>query len=328
MNYDSRKNFITAGILTTMIIALMVAAVEISGEKEILFPEIAAIATGNLLNFKRSWNVSPMQMILFITAGAFSGLGIVAFFPGSFILQFITAFVLSQIMLMISGTTFAPMISAVVLPVVLQTKSIIYPISAFVFTTLIVIVRITFEKKDIRPREKSEINRDEICLTRRSVEILIRALIVFIVASAAIHLNIVFVCAPPLLVFFTELSNNSSGKTFKETVKIIVFMTICAFDGAVLRYILSMKFLLLPAFTAAVAVMVYIVVTYIFKMYLPPAGAITLLAFLIPEGSVISYPFQILAGVVFFAVVINIKEKCKNKVENIKSKREFDIENL
>ena len=53
-------------------------------------------------------------------------------------LEILIAFVFAQILFMLSGTTFAPMISAIVLPVMMQTESFIYPIAAFLLTVAVV----------------------------------------------------------------------------------------------------------------------------------------------------------------------------------------------
>lgn len=53
---------------------------------------------------------------------------------------------------MLSGTTFAPMISAIVLPVMMQTESFIYPIAAFLLTIAVVLFRRFLLKVKIRDK--------------------------------------------------------------------------------------------------------------------------------------------------------------------------------
>ena len=46
------------GELTVIVIAIMIAASEVLGEREIIFPEIAAIAVGMLLAPRRPWQTT------------------------------------------------------------------------------------------------------------------------------------------------------------------------------------------------------------------------------------------------------------------------------
>ena len=58
-----RKRYLFA---LTMIL-LMVAVAELSGEKEIIFPEMAALTVGMWIVDKRVWQVSRMRMVILMT---------------------------------------------------------------------------------------------------------------------------------------------------------------------------------------------------------------------------------------------------------------------
>ena len=60
--------------------------------------------------------------------------------------QMLLAFALCQILYLFSRTTFAPMISAMVLPVFLGTTSWVYPVSAVALTVIISGLQLFFEK--------------------------------------------------------------------------------------------------------------------------------------------------------------------------------------
>ena len=55
---------------------------------------------------------------------------------------------------MFSGTTFAPFVSAIVLPVMMQTTSIVYPIAAFVLTLLVILFHKLFLFQGLRTDEE------------------------------------------------------------------------------------------------------------------------------------------------------------------------------
>ncbi len=115
---------------------MIIAAVVIK-EKEIIFPEIAAIAIGWLAAPKKSWKVNEFQMIFMIAVCAFAGIAIVRYLNADIKIQIILSFIFAQTVYLISNTTFMPAISAAVLPVLLQTENIIYPLSAIIFTALV-----------------------------------------------------------------------------------------------------------------------------------------------------------------------------------------------
>ena len=128
-----KKKNITAVAVT----AIMIIAAVVIKEKEIIFPEIAAIAIGWLAAPKKSWKVNEFQMIFMIAVCAFAGIAIVRYLNADIKIQIILSFIFAQTVYLISNTTFMPAISAAVLPVLLQTENIIYPLSAIIFTALV-----------------------------------------------------------------------------------------------------------------------------------------------------------------------------------------------
>jgi hypothetical protein len=73
-------------------------------------------------------------------------------------------------------------------------------------------------------------------------------------------------------------------------------ITVCAFVGAVSRYVLNMTLGLPLTVAALTATAIMFVIVYCTKMYIPPAGALTILGMIIPSESVLLYPLQILVG--------------------------------
>ena len=91
---------------------------------------------------KKSWQVSSRRMLGLIGLCAFIGFEISCYVNLPLSLKVILAFVICQIIYLYSGTNFTPMISAMVLPVLMGTESMIYPVTAICLTGLIII----FEK--------------------------------------------------------------------------------------------------------------------------------------------------------------------------------------
>lgn len=281
-------------IIPVVIIALMVEAAIIFHDQEILFPEIAAIAIGALVSPQLSWKTSRLRILITIMVAAICGMLIVVYVHLPVAYEMVLAYFIGQILLLVSETTFAPMISAIVLPVMLQTRSINYLISAFVFTSLILIVHYFFEKKglvEVKPVIFSSMwNKEKITI------MMARTLLALMGIVLAFRSGFKFAVAPPLLVAFTEFTN-PQGKVRKKPMQAILLIFVCALVASYSRYILAMQLkmsLLIPVCVTSMFVIFMIATT---KMYIPPAGAIGILAFLIPEEAVIYYPLHVFVGI-------------------------------
>lgn len=314
-----KKNFIKAipYISTLLLVGIMVGIAEIVNEKEIIFPEITALAVGYMVAKKRSWKVNGRRMIFLITLCAVVGVLIVRYSGLNLYLQMIIAFSFAQILFMFSGTTFAPFVSAIVLPIMMQTKSFIYPISAFVLTLLVILFHDLFLKAGIREDE------DYIPVMLNSkddiIDTAIRILCVGVIGFVAIYFNLKFIIAPPLLVAFTEFSR-PRNKVRNLPVKVVAVITSCALVGSLSRYLLSMKLDMPLTVSALVATLVMLMILTYAKMYMPPVGAITILSMIIPESSVVTYPLQIFIGSV---VVITLSRILFMKRQN--KKYEYEL---
>ena len=272
-------------VLTLVLVGIMTFVAEILGEWEIIFPEITALAIGYMITQKQGWKVNDSRMI--------AGVLTVRYIKVGLYLEILIAFVFAQILFMLSGTTFAPMISAIVLPVMMQTESFIYPIAAFLLTIAVVLFRRFLLKVKIRDKEDFQ----SVNLHTKSdvIDTAVRTICVAVVGFFAIWSGFKFAIAPPLLVAFTEFSR-PKNKARNKPVKTVLLITVCAFVGAVSRYVLNMTLGLPLTVAALTATAIMLVIVYFTKMYIPPAGALTILSMIIPSESVLLYPLQILVG--------------------------------
>lgn len=290
-------------ISTLLLVGLMVGIAELLNEKEIIFPEITALAVGYLVAQKRSWKVNGKRMLLLITICATVGVLIVRYSGLTLFPQMIIAFSFAQILFMFSGTTFAPFVSAIVLPVMMQTKSFIYPISAVVLTILVIGFHQLFLKMKIREDEEyipvMLNSKDDI------IDTALRIVCVAIVGFVAIYFDFKFVIAPPLLVAFTEFSR-PRNKVRNKPIKTVLVITGCALVGSLSRYLLTIKLELPLTVSALIATLIMLLILTYTKMYMPPVGAITILSMIIPEISVITYPLQIFVGSVVIIILSRV----------------------
>lgn len=290
-------------ISTLLLVGIMVGIAELLNEKEIIFPEITALAVGYMVAQKRSWKVNGKRMLLLITICATVGVLIVRYSGLTLFQQMIIAFSFAQILFMFSGTTFAPFVSAIVLPVMMQTKSFIYPISAVVLTILVIGFHQLFLKMKIREDEEyipvMLNSKDDI------IDTALRIVCVAIVGFVAIYFNYKFIIAPPLLVAFTEFSR-PRNKVRNKPIKTVLVITGCALVGSLSRYLLTIKLELPLTVSALIATLIMLLILTYTKMYMPPVGEITILSMIIPQSSVITYPLQIFVGSVVIILLSRV----------------------
>jgi len=290
-----KREWIIKG-LVLLIVAVMVGAAELLGEMEIIFPEITAIAVGALMAPKLAWRTNRKRILLMIMICAILGIGIVRFIPGPTWMKLTLAYAAAQIVYLKSGTSFAPMISAIALPVLLGAESIVYPLAALVLTVLILGCHAALEKTGVKERAEYipvKTGRQD------WKDAGLRLVLVAAAAWAVLKIDCRFVIAPPLLVAFTEFSKRDSGAR-KRPVTVVAAIALCGLAGTVCRAVLHL-FLQLPLTLAAVVAAVFMMmILEKLKAYVPPAGALCILPMLIPAEAVPGYPIQILVGAALF----------------------------
>ena len=119
-----RKQLLSDGLVLA-IVAAMVDAAELTGQSEIIFPEITAIAVGAFLSPRLAWRTDRVRMLVTVTLCAVLGVLLVRFVPLPVWGRLTLAYGLAQVVFLLSGTRFAPMISAIALPVLLGTAAMI-----------------------------------------------------------------------------------------------------------------------------------------------------------------------------------------------------------
>ncbi|MBQ7521383.1 MAG: hypothetical protein IJU14_00705 [Clostridia bacterium] len=298
---------IIVNIISVAVIGIMVLVSELIHSKEVIFPEISAISLGALISPKFAWNTSKAKMIICITVCAICGYSISAFLPLNIYFKLLIAFIIGNIVLIFSRTSFAPMLSAIILPVILKTDSIIYPISAFSITVVIVALLYLFETTGIKGTYFYEPNT--INLKKDSIAFFKRFVIYAILSYLSVISNCMIALAPPLVVAFTELCNPNS-KARKYPVNICFIMMISAFTGEMTRQIFCTLYGL-PLFVGViVAVSIMIIILDTLKIYIPPMLAITTLAYLV-KANTVPYTVQITVGfsLLMLCAIVLFKDK-------------------
>ncbi len=286
----------------------MVGLAEWTNEKEILFPEMTALIIGLLIIDKRVWNVKRWQIILLMTLGAVAGICIVRYSPLPYVVNLCAAFVFAGASLLISRATLIPLISACVLPVLLHTESIIYPIAVFSMSVSVVLVQIILEKCGIRNRMPKSVCR------KPGKEDIIRWLILFCfvgaLAGLAVSMDYPYLILPPLMVTFVEMVNSKAGFKNRPT-QVFLFLATAATLGTVLQ-IVGHHHLHLPESIIAltIAAILFLIFEWTGK-YFAPAGALAFIPMLLPQEGLGWLPLEASIGAaLFITIAMVVFQKC------------------
>ncbi len=292
-------------ILTFMMVCLMVGISQCFNEPEIIFPEITALTIGSWLAPKQVWKTSPIKLILLILIYAIIGILMVKYINILLELKIIIAFTLCSMGLLISKTTFAPLISACILPILMGTESWIYPMSATFMTIIIVIVQKYLQ--DYGYSHTYQYQPVEFDYHHELWLFLKRLLVVTGLAVVATRLDIRLFIAPPLIVAFFELSANH--KKLRSQAPCLYGLTIfIAFISAYARYFLTLQYQIPLLITVALVTFILLLIIYSFKIFFPPIGAIAILPMILSPDLLLIYPFLIAIGfalLIIFAFLIS-----------------------
>lgn len=270
---------------------------EVLGKDEIIFPEIAALTVGAWIAKKQLWEVNRTKIMVLMSISAVLGYVLSAFFDIPILLKIVFGFLFCALSLIFTRCTMLPMISACILPILMQAKSIVYPVSVIAMTAVIITVQWLLEKHHLRvPQKHNPVVYDKKTEVSRWIFLFVT---VIIISAIAVGFDIIFLTAPPVIVTFCEFSYTDS-KARKSPVIIFLIISFCACFGACAR-LLMCQILNMPI-TAAVFIVIIVVLysmSFIGRLF-PPAGALALLPFIIDSNMLFLYPFEVMAGSAIF----------------------------
>lgn len=293
------KKSIVANIMTIILVALMILMAEMFQEREFIFPEITALTVGAWLAPKQVWKTNKIKLVLLIGIYASLGVILVKYINIDIYFKILIGFIACMFGLSVSKTTFAPLISATILPIIINTESWLYPLFAIFMSVLVVLGQKFLEMGGYRePLEYHpiKINWKEILLLNIK-----RLIALAIIALLALSLDLPFMIAPPLIVAFVELSGDHP-KLRHNAINLLIVTFICAFSGSYVRLIVSELWHLPLTLCAIIIVVIMLVVMNRTRIYFPPAGALAILPLLIGPTKLTIYPLVIATGLILFII--------------------------
>lgn len=290
-----------------MILA-MVGIAELTGEKEIIFPEMAALTIGLWIVDKRVWTVKKWQLIFLMTLGALVGIGIVRLSLFPLIVNLLLAFSFTAICLLFTNTTLIPLISACMLPVLLQTESWIYPSAVFVMSVLIAGGQKIMEKYKLR----TEI--PPLSLQRQWKKDSIRWLSIggtlFFLSAFALYTSQPYFIIPPLIVTYVEFVNSKAGFRNRPVQTLLLLVT--ASTIGTFFQIIGYQHFHLPE--TIVVLCIFICLFTLFEWigkFFAPAAALALIPTILPQRNLIWLPLQVTIGAtLLIATALLLFQQC------------------
>jgi hypothetical protein len=283
-----------------VLVAAMFAVAEHTGQKEIIFPEIAALALGAWIMEKSPWESTPLHFWISPTLAALTGVLIVRFFAYAPFFMITAAFCLVVVQLKLARSAVLPSLSAAILPVITHSDSWHYPLSVCVLTGMIAVGRM------LNPNDSGKMSvpantvvsgdTTPSALDRRESVHWIKLLAgVSLVTAVAVGFDHIFMVAPPLIVAFVEVSK-PGGTARKKAGRAMLLLVLAAFSGVfwlhLIHYSLHLQIWVSACMSTATVLLFY----HALRMPFPPAVAIALLPTILPEHDIRAYPWQVLAG--------------------------------
>lgn len=272
---------------------LMVAIAEWTGQREIIFPEIAALTIGCWIAEKQPWVSNKRKIFLLVSLASLIGVCVVRYLTAPLLVEVAVCFMFVGIALTLTKTTLIPIISACILPVYLQTTTWVYPVSVTIMSGIIIFMQWVMEKRKIRPKNTyipCEFNyKIEL---KKWTKLLI---LLVIIALVPVQSKNLYFMAPPLIVTLAAFSNPDNAIR-KIPAKIIACLTIAAIVGTLVKLILN-SYLHIPLPLCAVFACLLLFLTFekIHTLF-PPAGAILLLPLILKPEDMMYYPLEVLIG--------------------------------
>ena len=291
-------------VFTMALVMIMFALVDIYAEKEIIFPEISALALGFWIMEKPAWRGSNFAIWASPTMAALTGVLLLRYVNLSPILLIACAFILVVLQLKTLKSTVFPSISAAILAIITHTTSLLYPFSVSLLMAIIVLGKISLEafkhKKDpldsALQQQQQNNKPDALPELIYWGKILLGILTVSLIALGS---DYPFIIAPPLIVAFIELSRPGQACRQKP-IKVLLLIFLSACLGVMwLHVITTVLHGPLWLFSGLSLASVFLLYNGL-RISFPPAAALALLPVLVPASKLFMYPLHVLIGCTLF----------------------------
>jgi len=287
-----------------LVIAMYTVAV-ILPQKEIIFPELAALAVGTWVIGNHRWLHQPLLICISPTLAAVTGIIIVHFLSQYQVFAILLAFLVVSIELSIMRSHVTPSISAAILPIFLKIDSLYYPLAVGVLTVIIAFPQhwsLLTGKEKLRVSQMLPINKEPLAYNRNFLKWLSIYAGVILITLFAFFIHWPFIVAPPLIVAFVEIIQHREGIS-DQRFKLLWLIGCSAVWGSFSMKVLYTMVHLSIVIVAAFSVVGVLLLFRFLKLSFPPAMAISLLPTIIPSEYLGFYSVQVFIGAFLFIVL-------------------------
>lgn len=287
-------------------VTLMFLMAQLTAMDMLIFPEMLALLIGMLCSDKMPWKTDGVRSVIMMTLSAAIGVTIVNLSPFAMYFQALIGISAVALIIMLSDCTLMPCIAACLFAVYFEETSILYPCAVALMTFIVVRIRNFFIN---RGKLEASVKFRYLPDFEMDIKLWVLVILAYALISAIPLLSgFPLFIAPPLAVTLAESSaKDLSGKR----VKIWFILTVASIIGVIARFGI-VDILGFPEFVAAAVAAIFLLLELrLMNMVFPPAGAVTLLAFLV-EGNTFGYPLMIAAGA---AAVLAVSSFIYNRLE-------------
>ncbi len=287
--------FFREGVLLLLVVGMVGLAILLD-EKEIIFPELAAIALGSWVIVKRVWFTSRWRTLFALTAAGLAGTLLQLYSPLPLVLNIAIGFSAVMVLLILLRSSLYPAISACLLPLVLGHVTWRYPLIVFVLVFLLLGVQWLMERVGWR----ASLPFHPILPSRRVRlrQLLILLPIVLAMVILAEWLQQRFLILPPLIVLFVEFSKPGTGLR-KAPFTIIGLVTVAALLGNIGLFILERAWGFPPILAVGITTLLLLLIFMWGHRYFAPAMAILILPQIV-ESSWYLFPLEVMLSSALF----------------------------
>ena len=304
MDSQTKRGYLAAGA----IILAMIAAAVLLRDKEIIFPEIAALCTGVFLAPKLVWkDTGPGKFLGLMTLSACLGIVLPTVIPAELVvLRLVVGCAFTLVCLTVTGSGLWPMLSACVLPALMNVTAPAYLFSVAACSLAILLVKQALG--GFVPVKTDTDYRSWAVLRPRLTGCL--WLLVYALVPCALHITPLI--APPLFVLFLELYTED-GKQRGREWRVCLLGVLCCTLGAAAALLFQYHLGGGPLLAGLVITPLLFALLRGFGMYLPPVAALSFLPLILPAAKLPSYPLFTGITLVLMTVFLRIKRRrCGN----------------
>lgn len=279
--------------LSVVALAFMALGADVLGQREVIFPEIAALAIGLWIADKRMWDVNGHEIPLLMTMSAALGVLITTYLHVHIFVQLTLAFLISATIMTMMRVPLIPSIAAILLPVLLHTTSWHYPTSVAVMTTIMAVGTSLMQRWGMKTKlPDATPHKKRMVLSAKAWSVRYLMLLPLLAACAWQHW--LFAIVPPLVIILIELAN-PKNMFRNRPVTLWIDAAIVASIGTASRWLLLESLSMPYVVAVSVSFLIAILLLTRTKMMFPPIPALAVIPFILPD-TYLWFPLEVVFG--------------------------------